>query len=272
MPVLKQFLKVRPEIKNIAIDMDDAETETFQQISEHEWQNGEYKKWIINRLGLYYMKYYEQHIPESVNIIYYSHPHDVLKYQAVYKSKNVRLFINKVPYCPWDESILNKDQNNILFVGSLNYYPNEYAVHYLLYEIWPLILVKNKNAQLIIAGSKPDKRIRKLISMAQSVTLVENPTIIKDVFNRAAVLIVPLRVAGGTRIKIMQAFSFGVPVVSTSIGVSGIEMNHGETGLIGNSPPELAAHSLELLQNLSLRQNIAVNAYSLYKNQYSFQI
>jgi len=223
-------------------------------------------------LGRYYMNYYEKHIPQMVNTIYYSHPQDVVKFQSVYKGKQVMLFANKVPYRSWDESLMNKGHNNILFVGSLNYYPNEDAVHYLINEIWPLILDKKKNAKLIIAGSKPGKSIRNLISQAKSITLIENPAFIKDVFDMASILIVPLRVAGGTRIKVLQAFSYGVPVVSTSIGTSGIEIKQGETGLIGNNAFDLAAYCIDLLQNPDKRVHMAMNAYSFYTDRYSFQI
>lgn len=271
-PALIQFINVNPDLKKIAIDMDDAETDTFRQISDQEWQRGEYKKWIINRLGSYYLNYYEKHIPERVNTIYYSHPQDVIKYQSVYKNKKVLLHGNKAPYNSWDESWMYKDQNTILFVGSLNYYPNEDAVHYLINEIWPLILDKMSNTKLIIAGSKPGKSIRNLIGRSQSITLIENPAFIKDVFDLAAVLIVPLRAAGGTRIKVLQSFSYGVPVVSTSIGISGIEIKHGETGLIGNDASELAACCLDLLQNPARRKNITMNAHTLYTDHYSFRL
>lgn len=271
-PALIQFINVNPDLKKIAIDMDDAETDTFRQISDQEWQRGEYKKWIINRLGSYYLNYYEKHIPERVNTIYYSHPQDVIKYQSVYKNKKVLLHGNKAPYNSWDESWMYKDQNTILFVGSLNYYPNEDAVHYLINEIWPLIQDKMSNTKLIIAGSKPGKSIRNLIGRSQSITLIENPAFIKDVFDLAAVLIVPLRAAGGTRIKVLQSFSYGVPVVSTSIGISGIEIKHGETGLIGNDASELAACCLDLLQNPAMRKNIAMNAHTLYTDHYSFRL
>lgn len=270
-PILVKIKQENPAIKTIAIDMDDAETDTYDQIGKQEWKHHEYKKWIINRLGKYYMNYYERHIPKWVNTIYYSHPQDVVNFRTVYPDKSIQHFPNRVPKVEWVDAKANKKNWDILFVGSLNYYPNEDAVYYLLKEIWPLIVRGKSDARLIIAGNKPGKSLRHLLTQTQSVTLIDNPKTIKKIFDNACLLIVPLRMAGGTRIKVMQAFSYGVPVVSTSIGVSGIDVRHNETALIGDAASDLASHCLELLNNPSMGSKIAKNAYTFYCNHHAFQ-
>ncbi len=271
-PVLIKFKNINPNSKSIALDMDDAETDTFRQIRNQEWSRGDYKKWLSSYLGSYYMNYYENHLPAEVTTLYYAHPQDVSRFKSKYTGKKVMHFANKVPIVPWTERHKEKNEGTILFVGSLNYYPNVDAVHYLITEIWPLILDKKKDAKLIIAGSKPGRNLKNLISQTKSVSLIENPKYIKDVFDIASILIVPLRLAGGTRIKVLQSFSYGVPVVSTSIGISGIAVRQSETGLIYDGAADLAMACVSLLTNPLLQRKIAKEAFNFYSLHHSFHI
>lgn len=271
-PVLMQLKKNINVSTGIAIDMDDAETDTYDQVIHSEWKKGLYKKWLVSSIGRYYMNWYEQHIPQSVNKIYYSNPQDVVKYKLKYTEQEILHFPNKVPSVEWKESNNARMEDTILFVGSLNYHPNEDAIYYLIKEIWPRILYKKNNAKLIIAGSKPGKDIKSLIHQTESVSLVENPVVIKEVFDKASLLIVPLRLAGGTRIKVLQAFAYGVPVVSTSIGVTGIDVRHNETVMIGDDAADLADYCVHLLNNPSGIRTLTKKAHDFFTQNHSFHI
>lgn len=271
-PVLMQLKNDIKVSTRIAIDMDDAETDTYDQVIHSEWKKRLYKKWLVSSMGRYYMHWYEQHIPQSVNIMYYSNPLDVEKYKSRYSEQEILHFPNKVPSIEWKESNLARMEDTILFVGSLNYHPNEDAIYFLIKEIWPRILYKKKNAKLIIAGSKPGKDIKDLIHHTGSVSLVENPEVIKEVFDKASLLIVPLRLAGGTRIKVLQAFAYGVPVVSTSIGVAGLDVRHNETGMIGDDAAVLADYCIHLLNDPPGMRTLAKNAHDFYTKYHSFHI
>lgn len=243
-PVLEKITRFTSQVKNIAIDMDDAESTTFEAIGRAQWRRRTYKNWFITTIVGYYSKYYEKHLPPGLATLYYAHPDDVHKYQLSYPNKTIKHFVNKVPYEDWREE--KNITNNVLFAGTLNYYPNEEAIQLLVKDIWPQIVMQKKEATLTIAGGKPSQVMRKLIAASASITLIEDPVSINEIFQNAAILIVPLNIGGGTRIKILQAFSYGIPVVTTPIGVSGIEMSHNMTGMIADSASDMVTSCLSV--------------------------
>ncbi|MBL0110366.1 MAG: glycosyltransferase [Saprospiraceae bacterium] len=269
-PVLEKIASFTSQIKNNAIDMDDAESTTFEAIGRAQWRRRTYKNWFITTIVGYSMKYYEKHLPPGLATLYYAHPDDVHKYQLSYPNKTIKHFVNRVPYEDWREE--KNITNNVLFAGTLNYYPNEEAIQLLVKDIWPQIVMQKKEATLTIAGGKPSLVMRKLIAASASITLIEDPVSINEIFQNAAILIVPLNIGGGTRIKILQAFSYGIPVVTTPIGVSGIEMSHNMTGMIADSVTDMVTSCLDLLNNESSRKRIAQNAYAYFIENYSFKI
>jgi glycosyltransferase involved in cell wall biosynthesis len=119
-------------------------------------------------------------------------------------------------------------------------FPNVDAVQFLIKEIWPIILKEIPAARLTIAGRHPSQQVHRLVNTLPSATLIVDPVSMKEIFLKAALIIVPLRIGGGTRIKILQAFSYGVPVVTTSIGISGISALDGEEVIIRDQANDIA--------------------------------
>lgn len=270
-PVLVDFLTFSTSDAQISVDMDDAETDTYQQLTRLQWKNRNLKDWCISKIGLFYMRYYERNIPGQVNTIYFSNKKDIYKHRTNYSGKQVLHFSNKIPVIPRERRI-TKNRDTVLFVGTLNYYPNLDAIEFLINKIWPLIVKSLPAAKLIIAGSKPGDRLKRLIQPNTSISLIENPPSIQDVFEKANILIVPLRAGGGTRIKILQAFSYGVPVVSTAIGVDGLDIVSGVTCLVAEEAKDIASACSQLLTNAALYNEVSNEAYDFYLRNYSFKM
>jgi glycosyltransferase involved in cell wall biosynthesis len=158
-----------------------------------------------------------------------------------------------------------------LFIGTLSYYPNEDALTYFCGDIAPLIRqAAPRPFRLNVVGRGGTDAIRRL-SHIPEVRIVGEVADVAPVYREADAVIVPLRAGGGTRIKILEAFSHRRPVVSTSIGLEGIEARHAEHVLVADTAQTFAASCLELMTDRGSAGRMAERAFSLFTHAYSFQ-
>jgi len=140
----------------------------------------------------------------------------------------------------------------VLFVGAMDWEPNVDAMEYFCQEIWPRVLAHTHDARLRIVGRNPGERVQKLASPSVQVT-GRVPSVIEHL-RAAAAVIVPLRIGGGTRLKIYEAMAAGKAVVSTSVGAEGLEVHHGRDIILADDPKSFADSVSTLLRDENLRQ------------------
>lgn len=128
----------------------------------------------------------------------------------------------------------------ILFLGALDWRPNLDAVALLLDTIFPLVRAKVPNAELLIVGRQPPDHLRKKIAATRAVTLYADVPDVIPYLAQCAVMTVPLRIAGGSRLKILESLAAGLPVVSTTIGAEGLELEDGRHLLLADAPADHA--------------------------------
>ena len=151
----------------------------------------------------------------------------------------------------------------VTFTGSMDWEPNIDAVEYFCRQIWPSILDARPDARFQIVGRKPPARVRRLESPSVEVTgMVPS---VADYLRAATVVIVPLRIGGGTRLKIFEAMAMGKAVVSTSIGAEGLDVTPGRDLVIADAPESLAQEILKLLRDPDLRHSYEQAAATLAK-------
>ncbi len=140
----------------------------------------------------------------------------------------------------------------VVFTGSMDWAPNVDGVEFFCKEIWPLVLAKIPAARFRIVGRDPRPRVMKLASASVEVT-GSVPSIISHL-QEAAVFVVPLRIGGGTRIKIYEGMAMGKATVSTTIGAEGLDVQHGRDIFLEDTPAGFAGAILTLLQNEDVRR------------------
>ncbi len=161
------------------------------------------------------------------------------------------------------------DPRSLVFVGAMRYRPNADAARYFVEEILPRLRVMIPGVELTIVGADPPPDV---------VTLGELPGVrvtgtVPDVrpwMRKAGVVVVPLLSGGGTRLKILEAFAMGRPVVSTRIGVAGIEARDGEHLLLADQPEAFARAVTRLATEPGLRARLAEQAYALVRDRYQW--
>jgi polysaccharide biosynthesis protein PslH len=157
----------------------------------------------------------------------------------------------------------------VVFVGSMDWHPNINGVEYFCNEIWPQVLSAVPAARFQVVGRNPHPRVRKLASASVEITGTV-PSVTKYIRD-AAVLVVPLRIGGGTRIKIYEGMAMGKATVSTSLGVEGLDVHQSQDILLADQPQQFAQWIVALLQNETLRQKIEVAA-ARTASQYDWSI
>jgi polysaccharide biosynthesis protein PslH len=144
----------------------------------------------------------------------------------------------------------------LLFFGRMDYEPNRDAVHYFAREILPLLRRTQPDLELQVVGAGIDEDLRRLARGAPEIRLVGRVDDIMTALAAAELVVVPLRMGGGTRLKILEALSIGKPVVSTSAGAEGLRLTGGRDLLLADSPEEFAAAVNSVLADPALRERL----------------
>jgi glycosyltransferase involved in cell wall biosynthesis len=160
--------------------------------------------------------------------------------------------------------------DSIVFTGSMDWLPNEDAMVYFIEQILPLIRNELPQASLKVVGRKPSRRLQELAARKPGVELTGWVEDVRPHVARGAVCVVPLRIGGGTRLKIFEAMAMGKAVVSTSIGAEGLPVQHSQDILLADDPAEFAHSVVSLLRNSSERKRLGVAARKLVEENYGW--
>ncbi len=164
-----------------------------------------------------------------------------------------------------------EDPDQILWIGSLAWDPNFDAIRYFLTSIFPLILKKRSTAKFDIIGTDASRLQRQASTFGANVRLLGRVPDVRDYLARSAVLVVPLRIGGGMRLKLLDFFAAGKAVVSTSIGVEGNLAKNAQQLLLADDPLAFANATVELLSNAELRAQFGRTARELVMQKYNWK-
>jgi glycosyltransferase involved in cell wall biosynthesis len=160
---------------------------------------------------------------------------------------------------------------DLVFVGSLDWLPNVDGVLFFVREILPLIRSRRPDCSVAIVGRTPPPGIAALAESDSRIQVTRTVPDIRPYLWGAAVSIVPLRIGGGTRLKIYEAMAAGVPVVSTTIGAEGLTVHPPVDIRIADTPQDFADRCLELLAHSEERQQVANAAWEMVKASFSWE-
>jgi sugar transferase (PEP-CTERM/EpsH1 system associated) len=135
----------------------------------------------------------------------------------------------------------------MVFVGALDWYPNQDAAAFFARQVLPRIRAQRPEAHLRVVGRRPPAALRRELEGLPGVELVGEVADVRPAMAEAALVLAPLRIGGGSRIKILEALAMDKPVLATRIGAEGLETEAGRHLAIADRPEELAAAALELL-------------------------
>lgn len=160
---------------------------------------------------------------------------------------------------------------SLIYTGGMNMFANRDAVVYFLEKIWPQIKGRVPNVQFCAIGQDPPEELINISKQDTNVIVTGYVDDVRPYVAGASVYVVPLRVGGGTRLKILDAMAMGKAIVSTSIGCEGLEVTKDKNILICDDPSDFAKKTADLLNDRKKREELGKAARSLVESKYSWE-
>ncbi len=162
---------------------------------------------------------------------------------------------------------VNLNPKKIVFFANLRIFHNVDAISFFYKTIFPLIRAKIKDAQLVIIGANIPDCILKL-RQDKAVNVFADVPDIRAFVQDASVAVAPMRISVGIQNKVLQSMAYGIPVVTTTLGLGGIKATPGKEVLIADTPLGFADQVVRIMEDPHLRGDIIKNAYTLIKENY----
>jgi glycosyltransferase involved in cell wall biosynthesis len=159
--------------------------------------------------------------------------------------------------------------HSLVFLGSMDWMPNVDAVCYFAKEIFPAIKRQFADATFTIVGRNPTPRVKVLENRQDGIFVPGTVPDVRPYLAEAEVMIVPLRIGGGTRIKIFEGMATGIPIVSSVIGAEGLPVCHQENILLAETPAAFVKAICELFNRAELRKQIGKSGRDLVSGRFS---
>jgi sugar transferase (PEP-CTERM/EpsH1 system associated) len=144
----------------------------------------------------------------------------------------------------------------IVFVGRMDYYPNQQGVLWFCACVMPALRARRPDVEFFVVGADPTSEIRKLNELP-GVTVTGSVTDVRPYLHEAAVMVAPLRIARGTQNKILEGMASGVPVVASRIAVEGVDANAPEHLVTASEPEEYVEALLGILDDADTRERLS---------------
>jgi glycosyltransferase involved in cell wall biosynthesis len=161
---------------------------------------------------------------------------------------------------------------DLIFVGSMDWLPNTDGMKFFTASILPLIRRAVPQCKVAIVGRTPSPEIQALAAADPLITVTGTVPDVRPYLWTSRVSIVPLRIGGGTRLKIYESMAAACPVVSTTIGAEGLSVSHPENIRLADTPEQFASECIRLLQVEEERGKLAEAAYRLVRERFSWDI
>lgn len=169
-------------------------------------------------------------------------------------------------------NVSTSQENSLVFTGSMDWLPNSDSVEYFCKEMLPLVWVRNPNVKFIVVGKNPPQNIKKLGEKDQRIVVTGGVPDVRPYVEKSKIFVVPLRIGGGTRLKILEAMSMEKAVVSTTIGAEGTKCVDGRDIALADAPQAFADRILGLLKDDAQRAAMGHAGRQLVLQVYDWKI
>jgi len=214
---------------------------------------------------------YEKRLMTRFDLITLVSPEDQAWAQAKAPGRSTLLVPNGVDLDHFRPPESSPDgQPRLLFVGTLAYGANTDALHYFLDGIWPSVRRARPEARFTIIGTGAPDWLKARILSEQGVQLEENVDDLRPYYRGATVAVVPIRLGGGTKLKVLEALACGVPVVTTPAGSEGLKVRDGTHALVRESAADFADAISQILKSPDLGHTLAEAGRQLVEECYGW--
>jgi polysaccharide biosynthesis protein PslH len=195
---------------------------------------------------------------------------DAARARAIAPSAHVSVYPNAIPATPLPPRPDPGEPDAVAFSGNLEYHPNLSAVRFFRHQVWPLLRSRWPNLVWRLIGKNPEA-VKNLTSGDPHIQVTGPVEDAVRELARARVAVVPLLSGSGTRLKIIEAWAAGLPVVSTRVGAEGLPARDGDNILLADNGPDFAAAVSRLLASPALRQTLGSRGRMLVEQQFTWE-
>ncbi len=218
------------------------------------------------------LKWWEKYYWRKANRVFAVSEEDRQIMKNELRDVNVGIIPNGVDVRYFEEKKVKRSlPQRVLYHGDYKWMQNVEAVNILIKEVWPIIKSKTKNVKLWITGRSIPKDISEFAKKDKDIIISESPKDNRDVFKTASVTVTPIMSPGGTRLKVLEAMASDLPVVSTPVGVAGLNIKKGIQALVSSDVNELAEMAVKVLSDNKLSARLASEGKKFVANNFDWQ-
>jgi sugar transferase (PEP-CTERM/EpsH1 system associated) len=267
-PILREF----PNRPPIVCDWHNIESELMWRYSENE---PTLPRRLYARRTAALIERVEAELLRAADVHTVVSEREVAKLRAVVPNADLRVIENGVDTAYFDNPEIatgGAEARSVVFVASMDYHANIDAAIYFARDIWPSVRQRlGEGYRFTIVGKSPSPEVLALRNQP-GITVTGTVPDVRPYYRDALAVVVPLRVGGGTRLKILEAMAAGVPVVSTTLGAEGLDVHPGHDILTADTPAEMAAAIASLRDQPERWRQISDAGRELVARTYDWQI
>ena len=258
-----------PEMERAVFFQHNVETVIWRRRAQHSanalsrWYNGMQARRMLE---------YETRVSQAAGQIVAVSETDACEMRDLFHVKQIAVIPTGVNLEYFERPEGNSEtKTDMVFVGSMDWMPNVDGMTWFAREVLPIIRGRRPGCSVTIAGRMPPPEIRRLAEEDPKIRVTGTAPDIRPYLWESAVSVVPLRIGGGTRLKIYESMGAGVPVVSTTVGAEGLSVHPPEDIRIADTAAEFAEACVELLDDEAARRRVAQAAWEMVSTRYSWE-
>lgn len=175
-------------------------------------------------------------------------------------------------YFGWQAPPEHGDAPTVVFTGSMDWAANIDGIGFFLSEVWPKVLERTPEAQFVVVGRSPPPALVEQGRALRGVRFTGYVDDVRPYVRSASAFVIPLRVGGGTRIKAFEAMAMGCPVVSTAVGIEGLDVTPNEHYLLRDGATDQAEAIVNLLRDDTLRRGLSQRARACVEQKFGHRV
>jgi sugar transferase (PEP-CTERM/EpsH1 system associated) len=258
------------QVQHLPTVLDHHNIESHMLLRRAENETHPLKAWYFRQEGRRLQRYEEEYCPRvDLNITCSEMDLDRLK--KIVPGCRAEEVPNGVDVDYFSPDFEAKQNNSILFVGTLNWYPNVEAVEFIAHELWPLLKRSVPGVSVDIIGASPPQDIVDFANNEQGFHVHGFVDDIRPYFNRASVYVCPIMDGGGTKLKVLDALAMGKALVAHEIACEGINVQDGENVIFAETGEAYVAAIRNLLENEERRKEMGRKARELAVSTYAYE-
>lgn len=162
------------------------------------------------------------------------------------------------------------EARTLVFTGSMDWMPNQDAIRFFMADIMPLIAKQVTGVRLLVVGRNPSGALKEFAAARQDIVVTGRVEDVRPFIEEARCYIVPIRIGGGTRLKIFEAMAMAKPVVSTTIGAEGLPIADGTDLVVADTPESFAAAVVRILKDDAWAARLGAQAASTVRERFGW--